>query len=444
MPEEPIIEVKAPITCLTRSPGVILSVLARFSPAIKSKGIITLVDQCVSSAANFLTGVIIGRICTKEEFGLYMLGFTVMVFLMNLQRSFILGAYSVYSPRLEGTEQTLYTGSTLIHQIAFSCLSTIFMVLGAGAVFLGYGPEGLEPIIWTLVWVAAFILLREYARQVSFAHLDMRSALMLDSSVAIIQVGGLLLLAYLGILSPVWAFWVIGLACAVPALSWLILRRRGFTFQRTRAVSDFKGNWSFSKWLVADRLVYLSANQLYPFILVYFYGTAATGVLAACSGVVYLANPLIIGIGNFLGPKNAHAFARGGKNEVRRVVVKDTLLFSIAMVPFSIVMLVFGGKILGFMYGAKYADNGLVVGILAVSQCILALTIPTMSGLMAIERPDAGFTGSLLAFCMMLMLGLWLVKLFGPTGVGLGLLAGNLVISTYRWIIFNRECPATI
>jgi O-antigen/teichoic acid export membrane protein len=442
MPEEPIAEVKTFSPFLTRLPSMMLSALAKLSQVIKSKGSMTLIDQGVSSATNFLTGVIIGRICTKEEFGLYMIGFTIVIFLMNFQSSLILGAYSVYSPRLEGTEQTLYTGSTLIHQLAFSVLAIIFMGLGAGAVLLGYGPKGIETISWTLVWVSAFILLREYVRQVSFAHLEMQAALILDSAVAIIQVGGLLLLVYLGFLSTARAFEVIGVACGLAALAWLILKRRRFALQRSRVGSDFKRNWSFSKWLVADRMVYLSANQLYPFILVYFHGTAATGVLAACSGVIYLANPLLIGIGNFLGPKNAHAFARGGKNEVRRSVVRDTIAIAAILLPFCIVMLIFGGKILGLMYGAKYADNGIVVGVLALGQFSLALTIPIMCGLNAIERPDAGFTASLLAFFIMLFLGLWVVKLFGPIGVGLALLAGNLVISTYRWVIFNRECPA--
>lgn len=442
MAEEPIVEVKTFLPFLTRLPSMILSTLAKFSNVIKSKGSMTLVDQGVTSATNFLSGIIIGRVCTKEEFGLYMIGFTIVVFLMNFQSSIILGAYSVYSPRLEVKEQTLYAGSTLIHQLSFSFLAIIFMGLGAGAAFQGYGPQGIETISWTLVWVSAFILLREYVRQVSFAHLEMQAALILDSSVAIIQVGGLLLLVYLGFLSVAWAFGVIGGACALAALAWLIFKRRRFSFQRTRVISDFRSNWSFSKWLVADRLVYLSANQLYPFILVYFHGTAATGVLAACSGVIYIANPLLIGIGNFLGPKAAHAFARGGKNEVRRAVVRDTIALAAILLPFCIVMLIFGGKILGLMYGAKYADNGIVVGVLALGQFTLALTIPTMSGLNAIERPDAGFTASLLAFFIMLILGLWLVKLFGLIGVGLALIAGNLVISTYRWVIFNRECPA--
>ena len=47
------------------------------------QSIISLADQAVSSATNFATGIIIARACSKEELGLYMLGFS-LIFLMTL------------------------------------------------------------------------------------------------------------------------------------------------------------------------------------------------------------------------------------------------------------------------------------------------------------------------------------------------------------------------
>src|SRR5690348_9631784 len=42
------------------------------------QGIISLADQAVASATNFATGIIIARACSKEELGLYMLGFSLI------------------------------------------------------------------------------------------------------------------------------------------------------------------------------------------------------------------------------------------------------------------------------------------------------------------------------------------------------------------------------
>ena len=53
------------------------------------KGIVTLSDQAIVSAVNFLTGVIIARTCSKEGFGLYTLGFSIMLFVVNMQGALI-------------------------------------------------------------------------------------------------------------------------------------------------------------------------------------------------------------------------------------------------------------------------------------------------------------------------------------------------------------------
>ena len=98
------------------------------------QGIISLADQAVASATNFLTGVIIARTCSKEQLGLYMLGFSLILLMTDFQTSLITTPYMVYSPRLKGRAHALYTGSTLIHQLAFCLITMLGVACGAFAV----------------------------------------------------------------------------------------------------------------------------------------------------------------------------------------------------------------------------------------------------------------------------------------------------------------------
>ena len=66
------------------------------------QGIISLADQAVASATNFVTGIIIARTCSKEELGLYMLGFSLILLMTDFQTSLITTPYMVYAPRLKG------------------------------------------------------------------------------------------------------------------------------------------------------------------------------------------------------------------------------------------------------------------------------------------------------------------------------------------------------
>jgi hypothetical protein len=86
------------------------------------KGALTFANQGVVSATSFLTSVAIGRYCSKDQFGLYMLGSSIMLFVADIQISLISTPYMIYSPRLKGDSLRLYNGSSILHQITFSVL----------------------------------------------------------------------------------------------------------------------------------------------------------------------------------------------------------------------------------------------------------------------------------------------------------------------------------
>jgi len=228
------------------------------------KGLITLVNQGVVSATNFLTGVVIGRTCTKDEFGLYMLGFSIVLFALDLQVSLVSTPYMIYRPRLRGEDLHLYKGSSLLHQIVLSLALMAVLASWGGAVSLGFGPPGLEPVLFALVAVIGFIMLREFVRRVCFADLRMEIVLFFDICVALLQVGGLLLLAYYQVLSADRAYWVIGGACGLAGLGWILLNRKTFVVRTSRSLQDLKLNWTFGKWVFASGALWAISMNLYP------------------------------------------------------------------------------------------------------------------------------------------------------------------------------------
>ena len=162
------------------------------------QGIIALSDQGVTSFTNFITGIILARVCGKEQLGLYVLGFSLVLFIMGIQDSLILSPLTVYSPRLKGIDLARYYGSTLIHQLIFSGLSVLGLSIAGLLLSSGFDPQQFAPVLWALVIAITFMLLREYARRVCFARLQMKAALILDLGVCVVQIGGLLLLSHLG------------------------------------------------------------------------------------------------------------------------------------------------------------------------------------------------------------------------------------------------------
>ncbi|HEY5214676.1 MAG TPA: oligosaccharide flippase family protein [Acidobacteriaceae bacterium] len=425
-----------PITSAKRRTSLLGHLLSPETAVHQS--VVSLADQAVASATNFVTGVIIARSCSKEEFGLYMLGFTIILLVTDFQTSLITTPYMVYAPRLKGRAHALYTGSTLIHQLAF-CLVAIFALLCAAfAVTIGFGYRGLEPVLWALVAVISLISFREFARRVCFARLKLITAFLFDTCVAVVQVGGLLVLGHFGLLSASRAYWVIGSACGIAALWWLWSDREFYHPRVSESLADLKKNWIFGKWVFASGLVWTISMNLYPWLLAFFHGTGSAGVWAACLGVVSVGNPALLGIQNLVGPKIAHKYATEGPTELRRLVLKISAALALPLSLLCLVLMLWGGRLVALLYGRQYAGNGLVVAILAINLLVTAEAFSYSRALFAIERADLDFRINLAALFIMAVLGLWLVRVLGPLGAAFGLMGTTLVTSGVRAGAFLR------
>ena len=408
------------------------------------KGWFTLVNQGVVSATNFLTGVLIGRFCTKEEFGLYMLGFSIVLLVMDLQISLVSTPYMVYSPRLKGTALRLYSGSSLIHQLALTTIVMLVLVVWGGFLSFGSGPAGLSSVVWALVVTIGFIMLREFVRRICFADLRMEIALIFDLCVAALQISGLLILAKFGLLSATHAYWVIGIACGVAGAGWFLLNRAGFKIQISQAISDLTHNWTFGKWVFASGILWAISMNLYPWFLTSFHGTASVGVWGACLGVLALANVPLAGVQNFLGPKIANVYANGGMLALRRFALKTSALLSIVMSILCCALLILGEPLLVLFYGEKYSGNGVVVFVLALSLVAASVAFSFSRALFAIERADIDFKINFVPLLILFTFGLSFVRSYGPLGAAFGLLIANMSAAAIRLGFFSILSRPTV
>jgi O-antigen/teichoic acid export membrane protein len=421
--------------------GPFRRMLSRFGQALSPdtglhQSVLSLVDQGVSSATGFLTGVIIARACSKQELGLYMLGFSLVTLVTDLQTALITTPYMVYAPRLRGRAHASYTGSTLIHQLAFCMIAILGVACGAFAVSHGVGPLSLTPVLWALALVIALLMLRQHARRVSFARLKFKTALAFDTCIAVCQIGGLLILAHFHLLSASRAYWAMGCACGIAVFWWLWSDREFSTPRIRESVADLKKNWALGKWVFASGLVWTVAVNLYPWLLAAFHGVASTGIWAACLGVVSIGNPALLGIQNLVGPKISHVYAAKGPKALRRVVLKITAIIAVPVSLLSLVLCIWGGRLAGLLYGRQYTGNNLVVAILALNLLVGALAFSFSRGLFAVDRARVDFLINFAALFVMVTLGLWLVYAYGPLGAALGLLGATSASSAMRAILF--------
>lgn len=425
--------------CLSVSPPLSISATARcfISPAAR-RASMAMFDQGIVSGASFAATVLVGRACGEEALGLYSLGFTLLILIRGVQESLVLTPYTIRMARLPARRRRSYAGSALVHSGLTALASMV--ALGAGGLTLSaaIGLPQFTAVLGILAITLPLVLLREVARRFSFAELRLGRAVQIDAVAAAGQLSLIAWLAAVGRLSAATALAALGMASGLSGATWLARSVRGFAVRRQRITSDWQRNWSLGRWIFAEQMCGTANSYSLHWLLALLLGAAATGEFAAAMAIVSLSNPLILGLGNLLGPSTARALAAGGMPQMRRLIWSFTWRMAGCMLLFCPLMAICGNAALTALYGPAYAGHGSALTLLAVALAVNALGMGADSGLRAAGRPRETFTASLVALLVTLVVGMCLAPRCGIVGAACAIVAGNLMGSGARWLAFAR------
>lgn len=396
-----------------------------------------LCDQMLVSGTSFLTTVLIGRILGKSQLGLYVLAYSVVIVLLEVQNSLIASPYTINRPRLNAASQAAHTGNALALSIGLSALATIVLLIINSTFPGGLGLSELKPPFLSLALIAAPILVKEFGRRVCFAHLNTRGVLLIDVTATVIQVGGLLLLMSLGSASVCGVYLLIAAASGTAAVMWLLTWRRRTAVTSSGPLVMLRETWSFGMWVLTGNLALVLSQQLYPWYLAWLRGPDAAGAFAACAGLLALINPLVSAVGNYLGPITANAHLRGGR-ELSRVVRQASVLLFLVVGVFCAVMIFEGSRLLLVLYGTGYRVDPYIFAILAASVLASTCTLALGFGFWAVGRPDINLKINLVSTITAVSIGPALVGTYGLVGAAYGLLAANTAVSLLRLLLLRR------
>jgi O-antigen/teichoic acid export membrane protein len=442
----------SPMSSVTESPvvdTVTASWIDRLVAALSGgsifrKSVLALVDQGVVSAVNFLTIVLIrrstsGTVGTAEhELGLYQLGFSIVMLTTCVQNALISMPYAVFGNRLHGAERKQYAGSTLVHQGLFSILITALFVAVGLVLAIGWAGASFSDVAFMLAAMTPFILVREFVRRIAFVHLQVVEVLLLDIVVAATQLAGLLALKSIGQLTATTTFCVAGLACGIAGLTALYLLRSHFDFRHSKSWPDLRLNWSFGKWAFAAQVVYLAIAYSPSWMLAILLGPAATGRFAVGLSLIMIANPLLIGLYNFLGPQAIYAYHADGLVALQRLTIRIAIIVTAAVSALYALLILFSGTLLVAVFGAKMQGQEEIVTILAVCIVVYAMSISAENGLTALNRPALILWANVAGLMVMLVAGYFLISATGIIGAAWTATIGSIVAAGFKIALFYR------
>lgn len=405
---------------------------------MKSPWFLGITDQVALSGGNFLTGLIVARGCSQAEFGLFSLGMTIVILMLDIQAGLVSTPQAIYSAGLEETELKVFTGSTLIHQLVLSVLCAGLLGAVAEVLFtFKIGVIGLSPVLGVIALFTVFILLREYWRRLFILKGWMWSVVIFDVGIVFIQVAAIIALIYYGKVSAVMAHAFIGIVCACFAAPLLLILRKYYAISMRSIWADFKTNLQVGGWLVINSVLWSIGNYAYPWLLAMMHGSKATGIWAACMSIISIVGVALGGILNVLTPNIARAHAEREFADFRRYIHNACINYVAFALALAYLPVFFGELLISMIYGSAYGDTNLIIGVLALNAIFGTVTGCFGRGLMVIGHAKWDFVFNVATLVFVFTFGWWSTSNYGVLGAAIGLTAANGIATLMRFIAFE-------
>jgi len=425
----------------SRTPGDMLSkVRAQVTgPAVHS-GILSLTDQGLVMAANFAASVMVARFCSETSYGAYVLMLSVLNLLTQVQGGLFGGPAAVIAPPLEGREFGRYVSGLMLVQLAAGFVASAAIALTGFIIW--YVSQDSREFGLTLAALGAgawAITSKALVRSVLYARLRAGGALAMDLAGAVAQVGLLAWLFMTGRMSAVTAC----LALGAGGIAGLVV---GGVLSARYAVADFSGlrrviaeNWRIGKWMLATGLMLWLVVPALPWFLKATSGDEAVARWGAALNIVNISGPFLGGFAAIATPRFSAGYAQGGASELRRLVLKGTVVLVLGTFAFFALVALFGEEAARILYKGRYEGLGRLAAMLSGAQFVAVLGSSAAVGLVAMRRTDLQFFTYAAQAGVTLVAGWVLCAALGTSGAAAIFLIAGGVGGALRWIMFRRQ-----
>jgi O-antigen/teichoic acid export membrane protein len=252
-------------------------------------------DQALTSAENFAVGVILVRDCTKAEFGLFALGYGILVLGWSLIAALITAQMSATFTResLSREERQIQCGS-LLRTLLLACIVTTGCGYLLTLLFTQLHLVASNDTYYWLLLTSALpgICLRDFMRRYFFQEGSETRALLMDASALALTV------AALGAMAALHATHLNSMAAATLALGGLTVgiwgvAAAGLSPQRRseQILGGLQSLWRAGRWNIGATLVSWIQNQAYTFFVTAMLGLSG---LATANAPRVLLTPITL------------------------------------------------------------------------------------------------------------------------------------------------------
>jgi O-antigen/teichoic acid export membrane protein len=399
------------------------------------------IDQGVVSSANFVTGILLARIMGVDEFGRYVLAWTVVLFAQSIQNAAILAPMLSIGPKYDGEAAREYFDAAILRQRIYVIASALVSWSGLKIAAVVTSIEQLHAIAFPVAVAVLVSQTQEFVRRYYFAAMRPKRSLVADTIRYCLQVCLIIIISHFseGTMSTEAALWIGIAAATAGCLVWDSGWLRWPNLGKSLSAAD----WHYSKWLIASSLMgWVTGNFIFVVVGAQI-GVAAVAGLRAIQTLVGTTHLLYMALENAIPSEASRIFAQRGYS-------RSAVYLLYVMVAGGGVTALVAGILaissefwLGLLFGPQFIKFGALVKWWAVIEVFAFIIFVAATWLRTLEKTRIIFAANAGAALVLIAAIYPLIKYFALQGAVAGIIVAQLAsLAVYVAAIradFNQE-----
>ena len=325
-------------------------------------------DQALSVGGMFLVNLALARTQSRQEYGMFALSYSVLVFLMGLHNAAILEPFTVYGSGRYRTRLAEYFQLIFLSNAALALIATVLLLilcLSLRAVAPQFLPRGITGLSLTVSVLLSGTLLRRVF------YLQRQAALAAAASgiFFLTVLAGLWLTARFHILDSFSVFLVLAAGWLAAGLG--LGRKLPFGKVRKSFLAGqpdyWREHWKYARWVLLTAFVFQLTTQGYYWLVAGFLSAGDVAELKAITLVVAPADQIFIALNYLVLPRLcAHCAAQRMEN-LLSAWKQYAMAITAATLSFFVFVRAFGRQLTHLLYSGKYDDAAPLLTLLALA-----------------------------------------------------------------------------
>lgn len=397
---------------------------------------LTFADQALVSGSNFITSLIYAKLLGLESYGVFVLGWMIILFTSTFQQAFIFNPMANINAALLDAQKKYYLNQLFHINLIFSLCSTLLIALFTFIMNNFFHTTYMKDMLY-LIPVAAFAFLNyDFFRKRMLLLNHVKTALLLDTLFILLQS---LFICYLYYSQYITIYSIILSIAASYSMTCIVayFLSSYITLLPTINFIILREHWRQGKWLVATSIVQWFSGNYFIIAAAGILGTRDIGIIRIAQNIVGIMNILFIAMESYIPISASKLFHKHGKTSLfdylKSVTIKGLTLTS--LICFSIIL--FSDLIVRLLYGEEFVAYSFVVQLFALFYILVFTAIPLRFAIKTLEQNHHIFVGYLLSATFSVLFAASLIKQHGIYGVIIGIFATQLL--TQLWYIFSLK-----